>query len=720
MTSRPASGHGRPLTAHNGANVPEAKRPKVLLPAALLALVLSGCAAAGGGAGDEPTPASLPASPTPAARFTLDYPRLAAYNPWGQPLEDIARFDAVLGPYAYPGAIEKLRELNPDILVFDYVNACEVGYNPSPDAGPWDSYEAQSLPAEWFLTQVGSTLAEAVDETETAFHVAEVTATDGVDIYELFVVSDTLLLEGESVLVEEVDQEGRLLTVRRGYVRPAAPHAAETRIAAHVAGWPNSWALNASDTCPLAIVDDAVGPERFADYNARRGIEIVETGPWDGLFLDVAGPNVGDLHWLVSVRTIDLDSSNRLVTDYTAVNESWSAGMRDYEQALREGIGQDKTLYANRGVVNYDIVNGCHYEAFPQELGPIHTGLWWEDQVFGPTDVGSYFDWMARGAEPRFTVIQTFEDDGAPTPLESVEEYRDGARCSDAGFEPNYRKMRFGLATALLNDGFFNFEYSTYAGGWLCPFWFDEFDNAGAGQGYLGQPLGPAFKPLSDLTSRTLLVESAFDDGVGAWECWALREEGYEMMMHRDTATTAQGDGALRLDINASQGAAWFASASISPVGIVAGDYYVLSFWARADRQRALDAVVQQSVDPWAEELWLGVAHLAPGWRYFRLAARAQKSDEAATLVFRAGETTGSVWLDEVALKVGSDHVWRRDYEGGIALVNATDLSHTVPLGGTFQRIRGTQAPEVNDGTLVAEVELPPHDGLILLRVGSE
>lgn len=652
--------------------------------------------------------------------FTLDFPRLAAYNPWGQPLEDIARFDAVLGAYPYPGAIETLRELNPDIVVFDYVNACGIGYNPSPDAGPWDNYEVQSLPWEWFLTQVGSTLVEAVDADVTVFRVAEVTATDGIDIYQLFVVSDTLLVEGESVLVAEVDQDNKLLTVQRGYARPAAEHPAGTRVAAHVTGWPNNWALNASDTCPLATVDEGVGPETFGDYNARRGIEIVETGPWDGLFIDVAGPDVGELRWLPTVRTIDLDASNRLVTDYTAANESWNAGMRRYEEALREGLGPDKILYANRGVVNYDVVNGCHYEAFPQELGPVYTGLWWEDQVFGPTEIGSYFDWMEEGAQPRLTVVQTFQDDGAPSALESVEDYRDAASCNELGFVPNYQKMRFGLATALLNDGFFNFEYGTYAGGWLCPFWFDEFDNAGAGRGYLGQPLGPAFKPLADLTSRTLLVESKSDEGIGEWEYWALTEEGYQIAISLDTTTVAEGSGALRLDVSASGGEPWFATASISPVEIASGDNYVLSFWAKADRQRAVEAVVQQSLEAWAEELWFGVAHLTLSWQHYRLAAPAQSSDEEATLVFRAGETTGSVWLDEVRLLVGSDHLWRRDYEGGIALVNATDEALRVPLGGTFQKIDGSQAPEVNDGSLVDEVTLPPHDGLILLRANSE
>jgi hypothetical protein len=37
-------------------------------------------------------------------------------------------------------------------------------------------------------------------------------------------------------------------------------------------------------------------------------------------------------------------------------------------------------------------------------------------------------------------------------------------------------------------------------------------------------------------------------------------------------------------------------------------------------------------------------------------------------------------------------------------------------LGDEFLRINGTQAPEVNNGALVTQVDLPPADGLILLR----
>ncbi len=67
-------------------------------------------------------------------------------------------------------------------------------------------------------------------------------------------------------------------------------------------------------------------------------------------------------------------------------------------------------------------------------------------------------------------------------------------------------------------------------------------------------------------------------------------------------------------------------------------------------------------------------------------------------------------------LQAGSREVWRRDYSGGVALVNATGQPQTVSLGGELRKIAGTQDPVVNNGSLVREVTLPPWDGLILLR----
>lgn len=60
--------------------------------------------------------------------------------------------------------------------------------------------------------------------------------------------------------------------------------------------------------------------------------------------------------------------------------------------------------------------------------------------------------------------------------------------------------------------------------------------------------------------------------------------------------------------------------------------------------------------------------------------------------------------------------VYRRDFHNGIAVCNPSDRGVTVPLGGTFRLIKGTQVPEVNNGQAVTSVTIGPMDGRILLR----
>lgn len=89
---------------------------------------------------------------------------------------------------------------------------------------------------------------------------------------------------------------------------------------------------------------------------------------------------------------------------------------------------------------------------------------------------------------------------------------------------------------------------------------------------------------------------------------------------------------------------------------------------------------------------------------------------------------TGVVWFDEYNAKLGEptstpptaawqNGVWRRDFTNGIALVNPKgNGTRTVQLGGTFVKIKGTQATSVNNGQTVTSVTLQDRDGIILLR----
>jgi hypothetical protein len=60
--------------------------------------------------------------------------------------------------------------------------------------------------------------------------------------------------------------------------------------------------------------------------------------------------------------------------------------------------------------------------------------------------------------------------------------------------------------------------------------------------------------------------------------------------------------------------------------------------------------------------------------------------------------------------------VWLREFEEGQVLVNATTSTQTIRLDGEFEKLHGTQDPDVNDGSIVYEVTIPSQDGLVLLR----
>ncbi len=63
--------------------------------------------------------------------------------------------------------------------------------------------------------------------------------------------------------------------------------------------------------------------------------------------------------------------------------------------------------------------------------------------------------------------------------------------------------------------------------------------------------------------------------------------------------------------------------------------------------------------------------------------------------------------------------VWLRHFENGLSLVNSTEKTQTISLGGEYEKIHGTQDPVVNDGSIVSEVSIDGYDGLLLLKTFS-
>lgn len=649
----------------------------------------------------------------PGRPLTLPFPRLGIWWPdtWRQPARRIARFDYVLLNEWDRGNVPRLRARNRDLIVLTSTNACELSYDASRDADPADNAAVRAVPGEWFLTQVGSRLAAPVDARTTTLRVGEVRAGRSL---RLFASGDAVLIDDEVVLVRKVDAARRTLIVRRGYVRPAAAHPAGARVAALISFWPGTWLLDVSTFCPRAVADPAAGPETWTEYNARVGAALVAGPVWDGILIDRAD---GDQSWLVggsTARSIDPDRSNRLPGDgYRAFDRAWIAGLLGYEARLRGLAGEDRIIYVNWGAPNYGLLNGNNFEGFPMAGGTAY-GAPWQATVFGPHPGGAYLEWLARSRQPNLSTIQTYEDDEGPDPR------GDGTYANPArrrGLRPDYRKMRFGLCTALLGDGFFSYEVNTNGHASLGLLWFDEYDNAGSGRGYLGQPLGLARRAVGSLSTRVLTRGGGFENEISLrrWDLWADEAAGYAARMSLDAERPARGRSCLRVEIDRAGGVGWRISLG-SRVAVRRGRDYTLSFRARADRVRRLSAVVEQSRRPWRTRVDLGAVRLSTAWRRYVLCAGSRGADRHADLLLRLGQGAGTVWLDDVRLQAGNSQIWRRDFEGGVALVNAGTTTRTVPLRGVFRHIEGRQAPGVNTGRPARTVRLRPRDGVILLR----
>jgi hypothetical protein len=659
---------------------------------------------------------SLPlTNPSVTSSNQILFPRIAIWgvDTYTQPLAKIARYDlVVLGTSNEPN-LGALKLLNSHLKVINSTNASVVTFNPAQDAPVSDNSLARSIPPEWFLTQVGTTVRSPVNATTTQIPVSAVEVSGGGNTYQLFVANDTALIEGESVYIESVDKINRVLTVRRGYVRPASAHAAGVRIAALITTWPNSWMLNLSTLSPKVTVDPKYGPETWAEYNARIGISFLANPLWDGIILDNSDPDISGRIGISTARTIDPDQSNHLLTDYKAFDTAWNTGLRNYMTLIRTAIGPQKIMFSNQGMANYDLLNGSNFEGFPKDPG-IKTTSIWEQAVFGSqTNRGGYFDWISQAQQPNLTTIMTFDDDTLP---ENNGNSGYTNPCVQPGFKPDYRKMRFGLTTALLNDGYFTYEMNTDGLGSLCLMWFDEYDNAGAGRGYLGQPIGAAYRTNNMLSTPDLLPGGSFDSrsDLSMWKFWAA--SGYSGNVSLDSSTSALGTASAHVQVAQASGTDCCISFFSAPFKVQAAQDYTLTFWARADRSRLLYLHAVQNSDPWQEAVDFGSLSLSDQWQKYELTAASALNDSFVILIFGLGDSTGSIWLDDVTLQQGNLAVWRRDYTRGTVLVNAGNTQQTIDLGGQFFKIKGTQDPTVNDGSLVSQVTLPPYDGIILLR----
>ncbi len=89
-------------------------------------------------------------------------------------------------------------------------------------------------------------------------------------------------------------------------------------------------------------------------------------------------------------------------------------------------------------------------------------------------------------------------------------------------------------------------------------------------------------------------------------------------------------------------------------------------------------------------------------------------------------------WYDEYNVNLGTpinnavsfngqtqfqdNDVWKREYSNGIAIVNPTNQTKDIDLGGDYEKIIGTQDPKVNDGAITDRIKIGAKDGILMMK----
>ena len=503
--------------------------------------------------------------------------------------------------------------------------------------------------------------------------------------------------------------QGDHLTVKRKQYgsKPLSFQAGQAAVAAHMMFWTRQWQLNLSLACPRGGPDNLTAGEWFAGQMAKR----VKDAEADGIEFDV-----GRWTWGLPEKAA-MDCDNDRVADYGYLDgiNSFGLGGQVFFRELRKRLGPDKFIQTDSndaifGVRGWNYLNGVQLESFPNanhfdrfSEAFHHLRLWVENV----------------SAKPAFSYAFT----KTPTTVFANARLEDGSKTDF--------RFRVGLAADCLvgmphpfaSIGRSDFDPANdvnapNTGEWKGVFVWDEYHGGDRNDWqWLGRPTGPARQDDSAMKPDDLLASAK-------WH-WAV-DPGFEANGSEENGTFSAT--VSRIPENVVPATLWF-GARLEPQGgplptLASGKEYTLAFDAQGD-----DAweVAGQTFERVPRSVMVGgiyssderkpLSTLADSqWRTCRVNFIAPASAPAMP-VFGVSEQVGKTSLRNIRLYASGCERWSREFEHGLVLLNMTREPWKAPIAdGKYQRLKGSQCPEVNTGEPVgSEVVVPPWDALFLI-----
>lgn len=501
--------------------------------------------------------------------------------------------------------------------------------------------------------------------------------------------------------------------------------------------FPNHFQMNHTSFAPR--VDGYSFTDYTVEYFAKT---IFPSGLWDGVHFDQSewypNPLLANTHPFLEtpgpLPPMDLNNDGT-AEDLSVIEAEWYNAYIAYFDTLHQRFGYTKLLFGNAGEIAtrpsvLKRLNGFQREfLLPYEIDQngdfdLRSSTSWHDLM------RRYSIAMQHLREPQ---VINFQFTGYKLGSANGEITNNGLEDRLPILEPrDFQRMRLGLSTVLMGDGFFGYDYVDNT---TLPVWFDEYAVGSNGvaikdvaaKGYLGQPLGDAIEVLHSanevLFDVDFEVASQFPPGTGVAN-YALSEDQNEVLEGvRSVVFSAtgleEGESMLTLFSNLGQ----FDLEADTNYQLLL-DYRILSGAQSAgnngffslgifDPQMTSSELASSTAAIWDPE---------SGQAGTLRASVKTRSGDAQLLAYM--HSNGSIVVDNIRLIKGPGGVFRRDFENGIALVNPTNSYTTLTqaeVDGALnrtgvRRISGVQDPIINSGvSVVAGLTLPPADGIILL-----
>lgn len=422
--------------------------------------------------------------------------------------------------------------------------------------------------------------------------------------------------------------------------------------------------------------------KNIEDFRSQ-STSLLDSFAYDGIFWDLL---YGTISWLSDDIDSDLDGQP---DDPKTLDSAYQASVEDFLSQIRANL-PNAILMGNEASPDYTRwINGRLIEWELSSVLDGNSDVTWDEVI------GEYRGWSGRGQEPQITFIQT-----KPEPIydEKFPFHYSGKMpaAMQAEAAASFQRMRFGLTSALMGDGLFSFDLrSEDSQVW----WYDEF-GAPVGspsstlppRGYLGQPVGDPRLLIDSLDTPNEVTNGGFEERLRGWRWWIESESGAAASVSIDRSRSKTGEYAAHIVVS-KPARPWSVMVYQPHISTVAGQSYTLSFWARSDKPYTVHAKIVKQAPPGTDYGFNVQADITTEWQHFHLVGYPAFTAEDGVLQFQVGGSAGELWLDDVQFQTGALGVWARPFENGLAVVNTTRDVQTVPLPGTYCKLKGDQAP---------------------------